>query len=68
MSGFVVIIANQPDGSVAETDIDAFASVYRALRGGRSEAVRAGDRLRAVAFARPDGSGAAIHRRATHGR
>lgn len=63
MNGFVAIIANQPDASVSQAEIDAFAQAYLAVRGGVSESAQAGDHVRTVAFANRDEAGPSIHRR-----
>jgi hypothetical protein len=63
MNGFVAILANQPDGSVSEAEINAFAHTYVALRGGVSEFAQAGDHVRTVTFANREDAGPAIHRR-----
>ena len=63
MSGFVAIIASQPDREVSSADVDAFAGSYGAIRGGPGELVVAGGRIGAVPFPRMDGSGLDTRRR-----
>lgn len=64
VSGFVAIIAGQPDGTVHESDLGRLADAYAAVRGGTpGERVDAGRRARACAFGGPGRPSAPIERR-----
>ena len=65
MSGFIAIIADRPERSVADGALARFVDSYTAIRGraGASERVSAGGRARACVFARPDQGVSSLERR-----